>query len=95
MSVSGLAQLGADKADPRQRVDANWHYIDNMSWKAGKNDIKFGYEFRRTTISQIFNRTFRGRLTFNNLADFLAGVPDGGTQGTGETNRNTFENFPG
>ena len=92
MSVSGLAQLGADKADPRQRVDANWHYIDNMSWKAGKNDIKFGYEFRRTTISQIFNRTFRGRLTFNNLADFLAGVPDGGTQGTGETNRNTFEN---
>src|SRR5262249_45007387 len=41
---SGLAQLGADKADPRQRVDSNWDYIDNVSWKAGKHDIKFGYE---------------------------------------------------
>jgi outer membrane receptor protein involved in Fe transport len=104
MLVSGLAQLGADKADPRQRVDTNWHYIDNVSWKTGKHDIKFGYEFRRTSISQIFNRTFRGRLNFSNVTDsagnvtenslqeFLAGTPTGGTQGTGDTNRNTFEN---
>src|SRR5579885_1259050 len=54
ISVSGLAPLGADNGDPRQRVDTNWHYIDNVSWKAGKHDIKFGYEFRRTSISQIF-----------------------------------------
>lgn len=93
MNVSGFAQLGSDKADPRQRVDTNWHYIDNVSWKAGKNDIKFGYEFRRTSISQIFNRTFRGRLKFSDLGNFLAGNPDnGGTQGIGNTNRNTFEN---
>lgn len=89
---SGLAQLGSDKADPRQRVDTNWHYVDNVSWKAGKNDLKFGYEFRRTSISQLFNRTFRGKLTFASLADFLNGTPDGGTQGSGNTNRNTFEN---
>jgi Carboxypeptidase regulatory-like domain/TonB dependent receptor len=88
-----LAQLGADKADPRQRVDANWHYIDNVSWKAGKNDFKFGYEYRRTTISQLFNRGFRGRLRFNSLADFLNGVPNStSVQGTGNTDRNTFEN---
>jgi len=92
ISVSGLPQIGSDKADPRQRVDTNWHFIDNISWKSGKHDIKFGYEFRRTSVSQIFNRTFRGKLTFDNLADFLAGSPDGGTQGIGDTNRNTFEN---
>src|SRR6202790_834570 len=103
--VSGLAQLGADKADPRQRVDTNWHYIDNISWKSGKHDIKFGYEFRRTSVSQFFNRTFRGKLQFANQFDpltgtlketslqaFLAGLPTGGTQGSGSTNRNTFEN---
>jgi Carboxypeptidase regulatory-like domain/TonB dependent receptor len=90
---SGLAQLGADKADPRQRVDSNWHFIDNISWKAGKHDIKFGYEFRRTSISQIFNRGFRGRLRFDSLADFLGGLPNSSSvQGTGETNRNTLEN---
>ena len=92
ISVSGLPQIGSDKGDPRQRVDSNWHYIDNISWKTGKHDIKFGYEFRRTTVSQILNRSFRGKLEFDSLADFLAGIPDGGTQATGDTNRNTFEN---
>jgi outer membrane receptor protein involved in Fe transport len=92
IKVGNLAQLGADKADPRQRVDTNWHYIDNISWKSGRHDIKFGYEFRRSSVSQIFNRTFRGKLTFDSLAEFLAGTPTSGTQGTGSTNRNTFEN---
>src|SRR5271157_1955646 len=104
INVAGLPQLGSDKADPRQRVDTNWHFMDNISWKSGKHDIKFGYEFRRTSISQIFNRTFRGKLTFGNVTDsagnlvenslqeFLAGTPTGGTQGTGSTDRNTFEN---
>jgi outer membrane receptor protein involved in Fe transport len=92
ISVSGLAPLGADNGDPRQRVDTNWHYIDGLSWKAGKHDIKFGYEYRRTSISQIFNRGFRGTLSFDSLDDFIAGVPDGGSQRQGNTNRNTFEN---
>ena len=89
---SGLAPLGADNGDPRQRVDTNWHYIDNVSWKAGKHDIKFGYEYRRTSISQIFNRGFRGTLDFASLDDFIAGSPDDGGQRQGITNRNTFEN---
>jgi len=104
INVANLAQLGADKGDPRQRVDSNWHYIDNVSWKAGKHDIKFGYEFRRTSISQIFNRRFRGNLKFEDsfdkagnlintaLENFLLGLPDSGFQYAGDTNRNTFEN---
>jgi hypothetical protein len=105
ISISGLAPLGADNGDPRQRVDTNWHYIDNISWKRGKHDIKFGYEFRRTSISQMFNRGFRGTLNFSTqtnaatglvtetgLQEFLAGTPTGGSQRQGDTNRNTFEN---
>lgn len=102
INVSGLPQLGSDKGDPRQRVDTNWHYIDNISWKSGKHDIKFGYEFRRTSVSQMFNRAFRGRLDFpgssteNSLQQFLAGTPNpsifDSRQGSGDTNRNTFEN---
>ena len=101
ISVSGFAPIGADNGDARQRVDTNWHYIDNISWKVGKHDIKFGYEFRRTSISQIFNRSFRGNLSFSTqtdpvietgLQEFLAGTPTGGAQRQGNTNRNTFEN---
>jgi hypothetical protein len=90
---ASFPQLGADKADPRHRVDTNWHYIDNISWKAGKHDIKFGYEFRRTSISQLFDRNYRGRLKFASLADFLAGTATGGgSQNEGNSDRNTFEN---
>lgn len=104
ISVSGLAPIGADNGDPRQRVDTNWHYIDGISWKTGKHEIKFGYEYRRTSISQIFNRGFRGNLSFDDtfdgsgnllftaLENFIAGTPDGGSQRQGNTNRNTFEN---
>ena len=92
ISVSGLPQLGASSTDSRHRVDSNWHFIDNISWKAGKHHIKFGYEYRRTTVSQIFDANFRGKLEFNDLSDFLAGTPDGGFQYSGDSNRNTFEN---
>jgi hypothetical protein len=96
ITVLGLAPLGADNGDPRQRVDTNWHYIDGLSWKAGKHDIKFGYEYRRTSISQIFNRGFRGKLQFDTLDDFIAGIPNPSifhsTQASGDSNRNTFEN---
>ena len=96
ISISGLAPIGADNGDPRQRVDTNWHFIDNISWKAGKHDIKFGYEFRRTSISQIFNRSFRGALGFSSFDAFIAGTPESSifssAQTQGNTNRNTFEN---
>ncbi|HEY1423072.1 MAG TPA: TonB-dependent receptor [Candidatus Acidoferrum sp.] len=96
INISGLAPLGADNGDPRQRVDTNWHYIDGISWKSGKHDIKFGYEFRRTSVSQIFNRGFRGKLGFDSLDAFIAGTPNPSifhsTQASGNTDRNTFEN---
>src|ERR1019366_2778539 len=47
---------------PRNRVDSNWHFVDNYSWKSGKHDVKFGYEFRRTTIMQVIDHNFRGTL---------------------------------
>jgi hypothetical protein len=91
ISVSGFSQIGATNTVPRNRVDSNWHFIDNYSWKFGRNDVKFGYEFRRTTIMQVLENTFRGKLSFGDLASFLAGVPSDGGQRTGNTRRHTAE----
>jgi len=91
-SVGSFPQLGASSSDTRNRVDSNWHYIDNISWKHGKHDIKAGYEFRRTTVSQNFNSYFKGRLNFGSLNEFLAGTPSSALQYSGDSNRNTFEN---
>jgi hypothetical protein len=92
IDVSGLAQLGATGSVPRHRIDMNNQVIDNFSWKLNKHDLKFGFEFHRTTVDQYFDHAFRGKLTFNDLADFLSGTVDGGFQYSGDTTRNTFEN---
>jgi hypothetical protein len=110
VSVGDFSGLGSSSSVPRNRVDANWHFIDNYSWKSGKHDIKFGYEFRRTTITQLIDHNFRGTLSFDSIADtnplnpngsltpleaFLEGIPDGGAQITGNTLRHTSENSHG
>ncbi len=95
IQVSGFAQLGANHSTPRHRVDSNWQALDNFSWKVGKHDVKFGYEYRRTTIQQFFGVNYRGQLEFDSLDDFLSGTVDGGAQSLGNSVRHTYENNQG
>ena len=98
INVDGFSQIGATNGVPRNRVDANWHFVDGYSWKAGRHDVKFGYEFRRTTIMQVLENTFRGKLSFGSdditsgLWKFLEGTPTDGGQRAGNTRRHTSEN---
>ena len=89
---SFFAQPGANSADPRHRVDSNIQFIDGFSWKIRSHDVKFGFEYRRTSVSQYFDKYFRGRLKFSNLSDFLQGNVHNGLQYSGDTTRNTQEN---
>ena len=88
----GITNIGATLSVPRARVDTNYHVIDNFSWKLDRHDLKFGYEFRRTTVDQFFDAGYRGRLDFASLEDFLAGRLSGGRAARGNSNRNTFQN---
>jgi Carboxypeptidase regulatory-like domain/TonB dependent receptor-like, beta-barrel len=94
--AGGFAQLGATSGDPRTRVDTNNQLIDDFSWKLNKHDLKFGFEFRRTTIRQFFGKYLRGKLTFDTLSDLLQGNLDTGFgksfQYTGDSTRHTHEN---
>ena len=95
-NVGSFSQIGATDSLAKNRVDANWHFVDNYSWKSGKHDVKFGYEFRRTTIAQVFDHDFRGTLDFSSLTTFLEGIPDnGGSQIQGDTERHTYQNSHG
>ena len=58
----GIANIGATLSVPRARTDINYQVIDNFSWKLTRHDLKFGYEFRRTTVDQFFDAGYRGRL---------------------------------
>src|SRR5206468_4764649 len=105
ITVAGFSQVGATTGVPRDRVDSNWHFVDNYSWKSGRHDVKFGYEFRRTTIMQVIDHNFRGTLSFGpdvqspnapvvtpltSLQAFLEGIPDGGAQVAGNSKRHTY-----
>ena len=59
-----FSQLGATSGDPRQRVDTNNQVSDNLSWKMNKHDLKFGGEFHRTSVHQLFEKYSRGRIRF-------------------------------
>ena len=97
ISVGGVSVIGATNSVPRSRVDSNWHFIDNYSWKSGRHDIKFGYEFRRTTIQLIQDNTFRGKLGFDDVESFLAGTPSssGNKIAVGDALRHSVENSHG
>ncbi len=56
-----FSQLGATSGDPRQRVDTNSQLLDSFSWKLSKHEVKFGAEFRRTSIQQSFDKYSRGK----------------------------------
>ena len=73
-NVGTFSQIGATSSLAKNRVDSNWHLVDNYSWKWGRHDVKFGYEFRRTTIAQVFDHEFRGTLSFSGLTSFLDGA---------------------
>jgi len=95
---SFFSQPGATSADPRQRVDTNNQFIEDFSWKLSKHNLKFGVEFRRTSIEQDFDKYFRGRMKFNAtpamdpLQNFLAGNVTSGLQYSGNSRRHAFEN---
>jgi len=92
ISIAGFTGFGATKSDPRGRTDENWQFIDNFSWKINKHSVKIGYEFRRTTVAQFFDESFRGLLSFGSLTDFLQGIPSSGSIEQGDTNRHTYQN---
>ena len=95
-STAFFSQVGATSGDPRHRIDTNNQLIDSFSWKINKHDVKFGGEFRRTSIEQYLNKYSRGRLRFGSLEDLLEMIPNPGDFGTfdytGNTLRHTYEN---
>lgn len=105
MTVSGVAPIGANIANPRGRVDTNTQYFTNLSYNAGKHNWKVGYEFRRTFVNGFFDAGYRGKLSFTDTLDpvtgavtatafdnFLAGIPSGGRQAIGDSHRLTYQN---
>ncbi|HZF39188.1 MAG TPA: TonB-dependent receptor, partial [Blastocatellia bacterium] len=91
--IGGFVSLGAPTNVPRGRVSSAYQFVDNLTLTSGVHTYKAGGEYRRAIVNSFNDTNARGALNFNNLADFLAGVPATGTTILrGSTRRDTFTN---
>lgn len=94
--AGSFAQLGATSSVPRHRVDSNNQLIDGFSWILGKHATKFGFEFRRTSVNQFFDKYFRGKLSFAPIDSADSGATGNGSLTSlllGDLNTNFGKSF--
>lgn len=92
MSVTGFFTLGFSANGPQPRVQNTYQVVDNFSKVWGHHTFKAGFNMDRLEINNPFfnnlngNYAFGGSGTFSTGlagADFLLGIPDSYTQGSG------------
>ncbi|MBZ5602284.1 MAG: TonB-dependent receptor [Acidobacteriia bacterium] len=95
--VGGFESLGAPTNLPRGRVSQAYQFVDSLVWVRSSHTIKTGVDYRRPLVRSYNDQFSRGRITFNSLADLLAGIaaPSSTTIARGATRRDTFTNNVG
>lgn len=92
MSVTGYFELGFSSNGPQPRIQNTYQVVDNFSKVAGHHTLKFGFNMDRLEINNPFYNNLNGNYAYqgsgifttgNPGADFLLGVPDSFTQGSG------------
>ncbi len=92
--VNGFESLGAPTNEPRGRVSQAYQLVDTLVWSRGNHTFKAGVDYRRPLVRSFSDQFARGRLSFNSLADLLAGVaaPTATSIARGNTRRDTYSN---
>jgi hypothetical protein len=92
MSVTGYFELGFSSNGPQPRIQNTYQFVDNFSKVVGRHTLKFGFNMDRLEINNPFYNNLNGNFAYNGSglfttgnpgADFLLGVPDSYTQGSG------------
>ena len=89
---AGGFSIGGTNNGPQPRIDQVIQFDDNFSKTLGHHNIKVGYDGRRFNVSNTFDASNSGSYAFNGAGgystgvpqlDFLLGIPDTYSQGTG------------
>jgi hypothetical protein len=70
---------------------ATYHFSDSASYIKGRHSIQFGGEYRRGDVNYLRAVYGRGRIYFDDLTDFVAGIPDTWRFLYGDTSRNVSQ----
>ncbi len=92
MTVQNLFTLGFSNNGPQPRIQNTYQVADNFSKVWGHHTFKAGFSMERLEINNPFYANLNGNYTFDaggpfstsaSGADFLLGVPDAYSQGSG------------
>jgi Carboxypeptidase regulatory-like domain len=96
MTVAGLFTLGFSNNGPQPRIQDTYQFVDNFSKVWGRHNFKAGVDVDINQVNNPFFNNHNGNFSFNGAgpfsttiqgADFLLGLPDTYTQGSGSTVR--------
>ena len=77
LRVAGITTLGIPTYLNQYSFQNNYQLMDDFTHIRGRHSVKGGTSIRRIHVNGgNLNSTFRGTLTFNSLAGFLAGIPN-------------------
>lgn len=92
--------IGRNFFSPRDTTIKRGQFVDNVSHTFGRHNLKAGVDVNIDRISNFFPGNFSGSYTFNSLASFAGGIPNGPGEryvqafpGTGTTGPFTFPDF--
>jgi hypothetical protein len=92
--------IGRNSFSPRETTIKRVQFVDNVAHTFGRHNLKVGIDVNIDRILNFFPGNFFGAYTFNSLASFAGGVPNGtGEQfvqafpGSGTTGPFTFPDF--
>lgn len=96
ISVANEFDVGANPFADNAGVEKTYTLGDTLSWQKGRHSFKFGGEYKRHSLDEIFNLYTRGQMFFlgfsgSPFADFLGGFGDTAgltIMGSGINNRN-------
>jgi hypothetical protein len=88
--VTGAFALGGNTQFPQGRSEPLYQAVDNFTWvrngtRFGDHTIKAGANVKIFRSDSYFDNNVRGTYTFNNLQQFILGVPSFFTQFRGDT----------
>jgi outer membrane receptor protein involved in Fe transport len=74
VQVSGCCYFGGVSYLPIVQDDSRLQFADNVSVIRGGHTLKFGFDYNRANVDQIFRGNWRGVYIFNNVTNFLANL---------------------
>jgi len=72
-----ILTIGRNFFSPRETTIKRWQGADTLTWVRGDHTWKTGFDVNRDKILNFFPGNFSGAYTFNSIASFNRGIPNG------------------